>query len=237
MSDKKPGLFSRIKNSISSSLNDAVESMSDPGTEVALMLDDLATQIQEAEKDLRQAVVDRKMMERKVETLAKEESDWEKRAEQALRLGDENLARQALKKKGDLSQQKLDTEQALQEQTALAESMQKNVTTSKQKLKMLNLRRGSLMAQARAAKRGVGPGRISDGGTVSRIDEIESRIASLEALNEVEAEMSEDVKEAEVDAKLASLAGETELDDALAALKKKLGAQQSLPPGENKGEG
>ena len=237
MSDKKPGLFSRIKNSISSSLNDAVESMSDPGTEVALMLDDLATQIQEAEKDLRQAVVDRKMMERKVETLAKEESDWEKRAEQALRLGDENLARQALKKKGDLSQQKLDTEQALQEQTALAESMQKNVTTSKQKLKMLNLRRGSLMAQARAAKRGVGPGRISDGGTVSRIDEIEARIASLEALNEVEAEMSEDVKEAEVDAKLASLAGETELDDALAALKKKLGAQQSLPPGENKGDG
>lgn len=237
MSDKKPGLFSRIKNSISSSLNDAVESMSDPGTEVALMLDDLATQIQEAEKDLRQAVVDRKMMERKVETLAKDESDWEKRAEQALRLGDENLARQALKKKADLTQQKTDTEQALQEQTTLAESMQKNVTVSKQKLKMLNLRRGSLMAQARAAKRGVGPGRISDGGTVSRIDEIEARIASLEALNEVQAELSEDVKEAEVDAKLASLAGETELDDALAALKKKVSAQQSLPPGETKGEG
>ena len=85
--------------------------------------------------------------------------------------------------------------------------------------------------------RGVGGGRIGDGGAGSRIDEIEARIASLEALNEVQAELSEDVKEAEVDAKLASLAGETELDDALAALKKKVGAQQSLPPGETKGEG
>ena len=241
MSDKKPGLFSRIKNSISSSLNEAVDSMSDPGQEVALMLDDLATQIQEAEKDLKQAVVDRKMMERKLETITKDEGDWAKRAEQALRLGDEDLARQALRKKGDLTQQKTDLEQAVKEQAQLAESMQKNVTTSKQKLKMLNLRRGSLMAQARAAKRGVGPGRIGDGGTLSRIDEIEARIMSLEALNEVQAEMSDEVQEAEVDAKIASLAGETELDDALAALKKKLEAQKSLPAadasGTNKGEG
>lgn len=240
MSDKKPGIFSRIKNSISSSLNDAVDSMSDPGQEVALMLDDLATQIQEAEKDLRQAVVDRKMMERKLEQLVKDEGDWAKRAEQALRLGDENLARQALKKKGEITAQKVDLETAVQEQGALAESMQRNVTVSKQKLKMLNLRRGSLMAQARAAKRGVGVGRISDGGAVSRIDEIESRIASLEALNEVEAEMSGDVQEAEVDAKLASLGGDAELDDALSALKAKLAAQQALPAGDSsgsKGEG
>jgi phage shock protein A len=240
MSDKKPGIFSRIKNSISSSLNDAVDSMSDPGQEVALMLDDLAAQIQEAEKDLRQAVVDRKMMERKLEQLVKDETDWAKRAEQALRLGDENLARQALKKKGELTAQKVDLETAVQEQGALAESMQRNVTVSKQKLKMLNLRRGSLMAQARAAKRGVGVGRISDGGAVSRIDEIESRIASLEALNEVEAEMSGDVQEAEVDAKLASLGGDAELDDALSALKAKLAAQQALPAGDtsgSKGEG
>jgi len=240
MSDKKPGLFSRIKNTISSSLSDAVESISDPGQEVALMLDDLATQIQEAEKDLRQAVVDRKMMERKVEQLAKDEAEWAKRAEQALRLGDENLARQALRKKAEFTTQKVDTEQALQDQTQLVESMQRNVTASKQKLKMLNLRRGSLMAQARAAKRGVAPGRIGDGGTLSRMAEIESRIESLEALNEVQAELNDDVQEAEVDAKLASLAGDADLDDALSALKAKLKAQQSLPAGDSsgsKGEG
>jgi phage shock protein A len=233
VSDNKPGLLGRIKQSISNTLNSAVDAVSDPGQEVALMLDDLATQIQSAEKDLHQAVVDRKMMERKVETMAKEETEWQKRAETALRLGDEDLARQALRKKTEISTMLGETRQAITDQTALAESMSKHVAQSKQKLKLLNLRRGSLMAQARAAKRGVAPGQIGDGGTLSRMDEIEARIASLEALNEVQAEMSADVQEAEIDAKLASLSAHDAVDDELAALKAKMAAQQSLPPGKS----
>jgi phage shock protein A len=233
MSDNKPGLLSRLKNSISSTLTSAVDAVSDPGQEVALMLDDLATQIQSAERDLHQAVVDRKMMERKVETLAKDEGDWQRRAEQALRLDNEDLARQALRRKTELSAQLAETRLAHEEQGRLVEAMQKNIATSKQKLKMLNLRRGSLMAQARAAKRGVAPGQIGDGGTLSRMEEIETRIASLEALNEVQAEMSTEVQDAELDAKLAALEGDSKVDDELAALKARMTAQQSLPSGSS----
>src|SRR5690606_3415982 len=85
---KKQGLFSRLRQSTSSTLNDAVESMSDPGQEIALMLDDLAAQIQNSEKDLKQAVVDRKVLERKLEEQQKKAIDWEKRAEQALKVGE-----------------------------------------------------------------------------------------------------------------------------------------------------
>jgi phage shock protein A len=233
MSDNKPGLLSRLKNSISSTLTSAVDAVSDPGQEVALMLDDLATQIQSAERDLHQAVVDRKMMERKVETLAKDEGDWQRRAEQALRLDNDDLARQALRRKTELSAQLAETRLAHEEQGRLVEAMQKNIATSKQKLKMLNLRRGSLMAQARAAKRGVAPGQIGDGGTLSRMEEIETRIASLEALNEVQAEMSTEVQDAELDAKLAALEGDSKVDDELAALKARMKAQQSLPSGSS----
>jgi phage shock protein A len=233
MSDSKPGLFGRLRNSISSTLTQAVDAVSDPGQEVALMLDDLATQIQQAERDLHQAVVDRKVMERKVETLAKDEADWQRKAETALRLGDEDLARQALRRKGDISSNLGETRIALTEQAALVEAMNRGVTESKKKLKMLNLRRGSLMAQARAAKRGVMPGQIGDGGTIGRMDEIEHRIASLEALNEVNAELSSEVQDAQLDAKLASLEGDTAVDDELAALKARMKAQQSLPPGSS----
>ena len=232
MSDRKPGLFGRLRQSISSTLNSAVDAVSDPGQEVALMLDDLATQIQQAEKDLHQAVVDRKVMERKIEQLAKDEAEWEKKAETALRLGDENLARQAWKRKSEISSMLAETKQAHAEQSTLVESMSKHVAESKKKLKMLNLRRGSLMAQARAAKRGVMPGQVSDGGTLGRLDEIEQQIAALEALNEVNAEMSSEVQEADIDAKLAALGGgaDTAVDDELAALKARMKAQQSLPP-------
>ena len=232
---KKPGLFSRIRQSISSTLNDAVDSISDPGQEVALMLDDLAAQIQQTEKDLRQAMVDRKVMERKVEELDKQEADWQKRAEQALKLGDETLAREALKRKVDYGEQAKDTKAALREQVALVDQMHRHVKESKARLKSLNLRRGSLMAQARAAKKGFAPGQVNDGGAGARMDTIEGRIAELEALNEVQAELGGGVQEAEVDAKLAELAGESELDDALAQLKAKLQIEQkkSLPEGDS----
>lgn len=235
MSDK-PGLFSRIRKSVSGALNDAVDAVSDPGQEVALMLDDLAAQIGEGEKDLKQAVVDRKMMERKVEELHKSEKDWHARAEQALKLGDETLARDALRQKGDYSMQVRETEAALVEQRNLVDSMHDHIKQSKAKLKSLNLRRGSLMAQARAAKAGVAPGQLSDGGTFSRLDDIEHKIASLEALNEVSAEMSGSAaKEAEIDAKLQDLAGESELEDELAALKAKMASagKNQLPPSKD----
>lgn len=231
----KPGLFSRIKNTISGALNDAVDAVSDPGQEVALMIDDLATQIQESEKDLRQAIVDRKMLERKITELEASEKEWQRKAEQALKLGDEDLARAALGRKGDYSLQLVDARAGLVEQTNLAESMQRQIKEAKAKHKSLNLRRGSLMAQARAAKKGVAPGTLSDGGTLSRLDDIENKISQLEALNEVAAELDGGAaEEAAVDAKLAKLAGESELDDELARLKAKMAnPQKSLPEGED----
>lgn len=225
----KPGIFSRLKNSISSALNDAVDAVSDPGQEVALMIDDLGTQIQESEKDLRQAIVDRKMLERKIVELETSEKQWQGKAEQALRLGDEELARAALARKGDYSLQLVDARAGLAEQTRLADSMQVQIKEAKAKHKSLNLRRGSLMVQARAAKRGVAPGNLSDGGTLSRLDDIENKINQLEALNEVHAELSgATAEDMAVDAKLAELEGTSGLDDELAKLKAKM-AQKSLP--------
>jgi len=231
----KPGLFSRIKNTISGALNDAVDSVSDPGQEVALMIDDLATQIQESEKDLRQAIVDRKMLERKIKELEDSEKQWQGKAEKALTLGDEELARAALKRKGDFSLQLVDAKAGLVEQSNLAEVMQRQIKEAKAKHKSLNLRRGSLMAQARAAKRGVAPGTLGDGGTLSRLDDIENKINQLEALNEVSAELDGGAaEEAAMDAKLAELAGDDELDDELARLKAKMAnPQKSLPEGED----
>lgn len=230
---KKPGLFSRMRTSISSTLSDAVDSISDPGQEVALMLDDLASQIQQGEKDLKQAMVDRKVMERKLEELQKTENDWQKRAEQALKLSDEDLARQALKRKADYTTQRKDTEAALVDQRRLVDQMSKSIKESKSRLKSLNLRRGSLMAQARAAKKGLSAGEIGDAGAGVRMDAIESRINELEALNEVQAELDGGAEDMEIDQKLADLEGESELDDALAALKAKVaGGQKSLPKAE-----
>ncbi|MBZ5712351.1 PspA/IM30 family protein [Nannocystis pusilla] len=225
---EKPGLFRRLKKAIQSTLNDAVEAVSDPGQEVALMLDDLAENIRKSELDLKQAIVDQKMMEKKLEQLARDETAWQRRAEQAITIGDETLARAALQRKGEITQEREATDEALVQQRKLVEDLRQGITDAKSKLKALNLRRGTLMAQARAHKQSGGTSTIpGDAGAGARMDAIESKIARLEALNEVSAEdMDGRIQEAQIDAQLNGLSAKNDLDDALAALKAKMQAKQ-----------
>jgi phage shock protein A len=235
--DGKPGLFTRMRRAISSSVNDAMDSMSDPGQELALMLDDLGTEIKQAEADLKQAVVERKMMERKIGELDKKEQGWVARAEQAVKLGDETLARAALERKVEIGTERRDLQAGLVEQTKLAEDMSDHIARSKAKLKSLNLRRGTLMAQARASKAGQSSAAGVGMAQTSRIDAIEDKIAQLEAFNDVHAESSSvQAEEARIDAELRKLEGSTELDDELAALKAKVAAQNPKALGRGKGE-
>lgn len=223
----KPGLFSRLKRAISSTLNDAVEAVSDPGQEIALMLDDLADNIRKSELDLKQAIVDQKMMERKLEQLRKDEATWNVRAEGAVNLGDDTLARAALQRKAELSIEVQATDEALVQQRKLVEDLRMGINTTKTKLKALNLRRGSLMAQARASKASGGGSNIpGDAGAGARMDAIEDKIARIEALNEVAAESADGkIQEAALDAKLAALENKSGADDALEALKAKMRAK------------
>jgi len=233
MSSKKPGLFGRLRTAISSTLNDAVDSVSDPGQEIALMLDDLAAQIKQAEADHKQAVVDRKVMERKVEKLRKDEATWQGRAEQALRVDDEALARAALARKGELTDERTHAETAIMEQAGLIDDMAEQIKTSKAKLKQLNLKRGSLMAQARQAKQAKKSGGEFGGGATSRISAIEDKISEIEAMNEVHAELADDrVKENRLEAQFAKLDSSTEVDDELEALKAKMRGSRALTEGK-----
>lgn len=223
--DGKPGLFTRMRRAISSTVDSAVDSVTDPGQELALMLDDLGEEIKRAEGDLKQAVVDRKMLERKIDETKKKEQGWATRAEQAIKLGDETLARAALERKIEIGQERQELETALVEQTKLVEDMRDHIEASKKKLKSLNLRRGTLMAQARAAKQGHQSAAAVGIAQTSRLDAIEGKIAALEAMNEVHAETAGvAAEELRIDAELRKLEGTTELDAELAALKAKLAA-------------
>lgn len=221
MGKSKPGLFGRLKRAVSSQLTSAVDAVSDPGQELALMLDDLAAQIKKAELDLRNAVVQRKVLEKKLVERETESQEWQTKAEQALRLGDESLARAALERKTAVAERLADTQASLADQTRLVDTMQRDIETSKEKLQSLNMRRGTLMSQARASKQASVD--ASAGGATGRIDGIESKIAELEAINEVAEELAEDErKEADVNSRLAQLEGDSALDSELDALKEKL---------------
>jgi phage shock protein A len=234
--DGKPGFFTRMRRAISSSVDGAIDSVTDPGQELALMLDDLGAEIHKAEEDLKQAVVERKMIERKIAELDKKAQGWSTRAEQAIKLGDEALARAALERKVEIGQERKELELTLVQQTKLVEDMGEHIAASKKKLKALNLRRGTLMAQARAAKQGGSSAAAVGMAQTSRLDAIEGKIAALEAFNEVAAEAGGvEIEEARIDAELRKLETHSELDDELAALKARVAAE--TPKALERGKG
>jgi phage shock protein A len=226
-----PGFFGRLKNAIAGTLNQAVESVSDPGQEVALLLDDLAAQIKSSERDLHQMAVDRKVLEKKRTELAREVVVNVGRAEQALRANNEALARAALELKNKHDLELAAVEASLADQTLIFEKMKADLEAARAKHKSLNLRRGTLMSQARAqkqAERTQGDG-VGGGGTLSAI---EDKIAQLEARNEVAAELqSERMQDAAVAAQFAVLDSKPGLDDELARLKAKLAGAPALSAG------
>src|SRR5690606_11119739 len=157
---------------------------------------------------------------KRLEQVARDEAAWQRRAEQAITIGDETLARAALQRKAEIAQEREATDEGLVQQRKLVEDLRQGVADAKSKLKSLNLRRGTLMAQARAQKQSGGLSNIpGDAGAGARMDAIETKIARLEALNEVSAEdIDGRIEEAQIDAKLNSLGANNDLDDALAAL-------------------
>ncbi len=230
----KPGLFGRLKNAIGATLNSAVDSVSDPGQEIALMIDDLGAQIKKGEANLKQAVVDQKVLERKVGSLEQDEVNWQEKAEAALRLDDEGLARAALERKTEIGGQREAATLSLQDQKQVVVEMKLELEAAKSKYKNLNMKRGTLMAQARAAKESERGVAASAGtGTSAQIEAIEDKVAEIEAMNEVSRELTTDAKEnAALEARFRALDAGSEVDAELEALKAKVGGKRALTAGD-----
>lgn len=228
MSSSTRGLFRRLKDAITSTLSDAVDSVSDPGAELGVMIDDLGAHVAKAEKDLHAALVERKVLEKKLKDQQTKVESWQGRAEQALKLGDEALARQALQQKQAAETEFHAMMEALEQQFGMVEQMRADIAESKSKHKALELRRGTLMQKARAVKHAEKTGSVSTGNaSLDRINEIEAKITEMEARNEATMELhAEEVEAKKIEAKLRALdaGGGSAVDDELERLKLKIGA-------------
>src|SRR5262249_21297835 len=147
-------------------------------------------------------------------------------AETAVRAGDDELAKEALRRRGEKEAEKAETQKSLQEQGVYVDQLTAALKALEARVKDVKLRQGTLREKARAAK-GVSP--LS--GKTSAFDDFErmsSRIDSVEAEGGLADELEgRSAGSAEAARKLDQLAADSSVDDALAALKKKLGGQSA----------
>ncbi|MES1157801.1 MAG: PspA/IM30 family protein [Haliangium ochraceum] len=217
-------ILGRLSTLIKSNVNDAIDSMQDPGKEIDQMVRDMEESARDARSEVARCLGEEKRLQRRLETLDAEGKTWEDRAASAVRAGDDNLAREALRRKGDLAAERAETAKALQEQSVYVDQLATGLKALDARVKDVKLRQGTLREKARASKRGSG---IGAGGGTNAFDEFERMSSRIDAV-EAEASLGDELagrtnESVAADRKLRELDANSTVDDALAELKKKLG--------------
>jgi phage shock protein A len=230
------GIFDRMGKVIQSNLNALLDKTEDDRKLVDLNLDEMDEQIKSGQREVVQALGAEKQLQKRAGDLQADVERWDKRAELALKGGDEALAREALKQKRRAVGELDTANRARTEQADLASRMKGDLERMRDKLAELKMKRGTLVARATQARSGSGAEQLGARGGSSafenfrRMEEkIEGKEAEGSAMAEVEDALGTGAKNDDLEAKFRQLerqAGTTnEVDDDLAALKKRIRVQ------------
>jgi phage shock protein A len=220
------GIFERFNRVLKANLNALVDRAEDPGKLLDQTILDMENELKRAKQDLVTQLGTAKRLEKKVQEHAEEVKRWEDKAVLALRAGDEQLAREALRMKQKAKQTMDNVQRQAEVAAASARQLQDTLDQIEAKIEDLKARKATLAAQVRRARelgRSGGPGRFGSE-ALDGLDQLSNRIDRLEA--EVEAaSVLEDPDRARVEARFRELErqhGGAGVEDELAALKRKL---------------
>jgi phage shock protein A len=230
------GIFDRMGKVISSNVNSLLDKAEDDKKLLELNLEEMDEQLKRGRQEVISAVAAEKQLRKKKDDLSADVEKWDKRAELALKSGDEALAREALKQKKRATAEAEAVEKARGEQRDQALKMKEELERMEQKLEELKLRKGTILARAQQAKAGGGAEGLGAKGGSSAFDnfrrmeeKIEDREAQGSAMAEVEEALGKGEREQDVEAKFRELERggkstdkNSDVEDELAALKKRI---------------
>jgi len=234
------GIFSKIKNGISSKANAALDKAVDPEKELEMAIMELEDGRKKAMAELLAYKTTAKTLEADLEKHRAKAAEWERRAMLAVRAGDDEAARTALREKKACEAEAAKIERDKHEAASYAIQLNKSRKEFETKLQMLKLRKGTLATQLASARSAGGDAFGNDPSVWDRFKRAEERIDQEAIESEVDAAMRGDAtEEAMLDARLMRATeaagllpgGEgavtPQADDALGKLKAKMAAEKA----------
>lgn len=224
------GIFSKIKQGISSKANAALDKAIDPEKELEMAILELEEGKKKAIAELISYKATAKQMDNDLEKYKTKAAEWEKRAMLAVKAGDDDAAKTALREKKACEAEWVKIKRDQNEAASYAIQLNKSRKEFETKLQLLKMRKGTLATQIAAARSAGGDAFGNDTSVWDRFQSAEDRIDREVIESEVDSAMrGEDADGAALEAKiLAASRKEDQLalpngpDDALAILKAKM---------------
>jgi phage shock protein A len=110
------GVFQRMGRVIESTFNAHLDSAEDPAKSIDLTIHEMGEQVRAARREVVKSVAAEKQLRKKIDDIAADVDRWERRAELAIKHGDDDLAREALRHKRRLAADRERAEQLRLEQ-------------------------------------------------------------------------------------------------------------------------
>ena len=220
------GIFTRFSDIVNSNINAILDKAEDPEKIVRLMIQEMEDTLVEVRSAAARSIADKKDLNRKLETLENEQTDWDEKAELAIRKGREDLAKAALVEKSRVAA----AAAALKaDYLAVDDGLAKlndDIARLEAKLEDAKARQKALLARHKtansrlAARRKIHDYKIDDAMVrfeqyTRRIDDVEGRIEAYDL------GLPKDLNH-----EFASLAAEESVQEELDALKRRLAEQR-----------
>ncbi len=231
-------IFQRMSTLIKSNINALISKSEDPEKILNQLIIDMKGQFLEARKMVAVAIADEKRLKRQYEQELGNAQEWEKKAMTAIRAGRDDLAAQALQRKGehDALAEQFQQQWILQKQAS--DQLKDALTQLNAKIQEAQRKKNLLIARQKRAEaqktiQDTMSG-MNDTGAFDSFARMEEKVDRMEAEAEAATELGQHVMGDPLDSEFKALESmPAAQDDALAALKAKMGvapaARAALP--------
>uniref|UniRef100_A0A6V7QSX5 Membrane-associated 30 kDa protein, chloroplastic n=1 Tax=Ananas comosus var. bracteatus TaxID=296719 RepID=A0A6V7QSX5_ANACO len=214
-------LFDRLARVVKSYANAVISSFEDPEKildQTVLEMNDDLTKMSQATA---QVLASQKRLENKYKAAQQASDDWYRRAQLALEKGDEDLAREALKRRKSYADNASSLKAQLDQQKSVVDNLVSNTRLLESKIAEAKSKKDTLKARAQTAKTATKVsemiGNVDTSSALSAFEKMEEKVLAMESQAEALNQLTTD----DLEGKFAMLESSS-VDDDLAKMKREL---------------
>ncbi|KAL2924439.1 Membrane-associated protein VIPP1 chloroplastic [Bienertia sinuspersici] len=226
-------LFDRFARVVKSYANAVLSTFEDPEKILEQTVIEMNEDLTKMRQSTAQVLASQKQLENKYKSSQQASEDWYKRAQLALSKGDEELAREALKRRKSYAENASALKAQLDQQKTVVESLVSNTKLLESKIQEAKSKKDTLKARAQSARTSTKVsemvGKVNTSGALAAFEKMEEKVMAMESEADALNQLSSD----DLEGKFALLES-TSVDEDLASLKSTLSSDSEkgqLPPG------